>query len=736
MSQIIGKLAKFNQAAQGSTEPVFGSVEFALCGYGSNLPRVPNQYSIGAATESIDIPTNGDGTFETYLVGNDIINPPGTYYTFTVKDDNGDILQCTAHTFINGDNYDMDNEVGFDPSSQSPPAVPIVLTNQLQIQNGGNPAQFDANHYQSFKMILNQDAALQVSDNQLYGNLSTFIIQQNSVGGHSLIWGDNFYNASQINMEPHGITIQTFVYTDGNVWYPIAPATWYSPGGGVAPPTSQWHFLRSVESDSGPTPAMDTTGTALLICVTANSGTTPTDSENNTWIEAITSGTGTTSSVFYCISPVISTTHTFAIASGVLSALAFSVIPASNIQIDQTSTATGTTSAIAFAPITPATNSLIITGISNSAAASNSIGSFMQAESMNQGAAAYQIQLAPTLMTPTWTVQPEGSPWKLLAHTSNQGNGTVAMTVNTTGATLIVVLTAYYGPAGFSISDNASNAWTLGAHSDTTAGIVLRADYVANPVVGNGHLFNINATQASVMVLAYQGTGTTTADKTSVNSIAGTVSSIQPGAITPSANDSVVVAGCTSGHNINSIDSGFTIEENLPSVVGSFFALAGADLLKSGSSALNPIWQIIQANGPIAAQMSFTKQEAPVTSAASLVSFTCQTAVPPPAPTDIVPRGTAWLDSRSAMTLDCLETQCFTIMLRSNVNQMRVKNICPGVTYTFIIHQTGEYKFTWPSVCINGPDIRPIANSVTVANFIGLNDGTMQADSPGTQSGG
>lgn len=220
MSQIIGKLS--NIITTGTDyEPVFGSVEFALCGYGPNLPRVPNATSIGQATQRVDIPTGSDGTFNTNLFGNDRIQPPGTYYTYTVRNENGDILQCTAHIFLDGVNYDMDNEPGFDPALPIPPLPPAII-NQLEVQQDQIVFNFHGDAYTAFKAVLNQDAAIQLS-NAVPGQLYTFIVEAN---GHVAHWSGQFMNASAFNPKPNGNTVQTFVCDDANLLWAIAGATW------------------------------------------------------------------------------------------------------------------------------------------------------------------------------------------------------------------------------------------------------------------------------------------------------------------------------------------------------------------------------------------------------------------------------------------------------------------------------------------------------------------------------
>jgi hypothetical protein len=92
-------------------------------------------------------------------------------------------------------------------------------------------------------------------------------------------------------------------------------------------------------------------------------------------------------------------------------------------------------------------------------------------------------------------------------------------------------------------------------------------------------------------------------------------------------------------------------------------------------------------------------------------------------------------DSRSPIAFDGNIAVVFIVYMLGSVQQTaRVRNIAPGVLYTFIFIQDAEggFTFDWPPQCTNGTAIDPAPNSTTVQNFIGYTGGLLKANIPGT----
>ena len=219
---LTGKLANImgNDAAEE------GSVVIALCGYGSRVPVVPGQAVLGRLT-TLDVDADASGDFEAELWGNDIIAPAGTYYTVTVKDSNGDIMQVNAYVFTEGQSYDLDTVQPFDPN-QPPPQIPPAIVNQLLIVAFSATPNFPGDQYTAWGITLTGDVTSSTMSGIVAGNLYTLIISQDSAGGHLFTWPSMVLNASPVNPNGGSLTVQTFVAIANNgPLFPIGPATYY-----------------------------------------------------------------------------------------------------------------------------------------------------------------------------------------------------------------------------------------------------------------------------------------------------------------------------------------------------------------------------------------------------------------------------------------------------------------------------------------------------------------------------
>ena len=212
--------------------PVDATLDVALCGYGSQVPRVPGYALMGRLTEQ-NITVDEDGNFTFTVAGNDEVVPAGTYYTVTVRDANGDIAQVNAYQFIGGITYDLSIAQPYDPN-QPPPPLPPLITNMLLIVPWSNTAVFDGSTYTTWFIELAGDTLAPSLQNLVPGNLYTFIIKQDDAGNHLYYWQSpsptdpgHAYNGAAINMEPDSMTIQTFVCDAAYNLYAIAGATYY-----------------------------------------------------------------------------------------------------------------------------------------------------------------------------------------------------------------------------------------------------------------------------------------------------------------------------------------------------------------------------------------------------------------------------------------------------------------------------------------------------------------------------
>lgn len=185
---------------------------------------------------------------------------------------------------------------------------------------------------------------------------------------------------------------------------------------------------------------------------------------------------------------------------------------------------------------------------------------------------------------------PPSAGWELIAHTGvSEGSYMTTPSIDTTGADLLVVVGAVYLMRPVPLpSDNKGNSWVEGiSNLGGNSGIGLA--YCRGGIVGLGHTFNWTGDYGAVQVLAFKGSVSDTADKSSGASIFN-AAVIRPGEIIPSVDNSLIVTGCSHNDQIHSIDSDFIITDLFPA--GAQMAGAAAYLVQAAAAAVNPGWAI------------------------------------------------------------------------------------------------------------------------------------------------
>lgn len=189
-----------------------------------------------------------------------------------------------------------------------------------------------------------------------------------------------------------------------------------------------------------------------------------------------------------------------------------------------------------------------------------------------------------------------GGPFSLLTHTiaGSVGGGAVSTSgIDTTGATLIVIAVSDYQANGPSPpSDSNGNTWAaLGYHpAGSVAAVELFA--CASPSVGAGHTFTAGGAShfPTVAVAAFSG-GSGVLDIND-GAVVASGTTIQPGNATP-AHDNELLITAVSGwtaSEVYSVDSGFTITDQLAYIPSNRISLAMAYLIQTTATAENPTW--------------------------------------------------------------------------------------------------------------------------------------------------
>lgn len=201
------------------------------------------------------------------------------------------------------------------------------------------------------------------------------------------------------------------------------------------------------------------------------------------------------------------------------------------------------------------------------------------------------------------------SPISLIAHTKVGGDGVATPAINTTGATLIVVVTGRYAGGGVitSVTDSKGNTYVALTDYVIGGGDGVQVYYCKNPIVGAGHTVTVNApsTFPSISVAAFNLTDTTAnADQengaTNVSS-----ATLATGSVTPSTDNQLIVAGVAHDQASQTINAGFTIADSIAYSPGTYIGSGIAYLVQTTATAVNPTWNASVAGNICAAIATF-----------------------------------------------------------------------------------------------------------------------------------
>lgn len=176
-------------------------------------------------------------------------------------------------------------------------------------------------------------------------------------------------------------------------------------------------------------------------------------------------------------------------------------------------------------------------------------------------------------------------------------NGGTSSSFDSTGADTLFLVFGAIDADPNSISDSKGNTWTLVVdHDNGGSGFktyLYRSDTPAT--VGSGHTVTITNTTAFIAFsLEGMAGGKTTGIVDQTNSGEGIFgSSVQPGSITPSEDNTVVITGCTTTNDgsISSIDGGFTLSNSV--APGGTNVTSGVSyLIQTSAAAANPTWTL------------------------------------------------------------------------------------------------------------------------------------------------
>lgn len=188
-------------------------------------------------------------------------------------------------------------------------------------------------------------------------------------------------------------------------------------------------------------------------------------------------------------------------------------------------------------------------------------------------------------------------------------NGGTSSDINTTGANFIVVAAAWYNghDSDITFSDSKGNSYTQLTATSVTDALSTRLYWYQGTNVGSGHNFTTAGTSifASIAVIAFNNIASSPFDLQSAAS-SSTASTQQPGSITPSQANTVLISGMGASSSIAvsaSINSSFTIQENLVSLISAAIAYK----ILFASTPTNPTWDVTNPTNAIGATIASFK---------------------------------------------------------------------------------------------------------------------------------
>lgn len=178
-----------------------------------------------------------------------------------------------------------------------------------------------------------------------------------------------------------------------------------------------------------------------------------------------------------------------------------------------------------------------------------------------------------------------GTEWGLLAYASGQ---VASFTLDTTGASLIVVTIGVFVNAAASVWDAQGNTWT--PFGQVGGSPFARMFYCINPVTSSQHTVNASGNFSGTIVSAFSGPASLVSDQGSQDNVSGTPVTVQLPPITPAPNSLVVVMMGLNCPSV-SIDQNFQIIDIVPRT-GSI-GVAAAYLVAADSTELAPTWTTV-----------------------------------------------------------------------------------------------------------------------------------------------
>lgn len=183
----------------------------------------------------------------------------------------------------------------------------------------------------------------------------------------------------------------------------------------------------------------------------------------------------------------------------------------------------------------------------------------------------------------------------LLASTLKQANSAsteASSAIDTTGATLLVVVASYLYNAAVTLTDSAGNTWTPLTAYSTSASTRVRIYYCLSPSTSASHTFQLAGALSypALAVAAFSGTLTASAFDVENGNFNNSGTTVATGTVTPSEGNELLIFGFSSNASGSySVDVG-TIANQAGLLGASAFGVALAYQIQTTATARNATW--------------------------------------------------------------------------------------------------------------------------------------------------
>jgi hypothetical protein len=196
---------------------------------------------------------------------------------------------------------------------------------------------------------------------------------------------------------------------------------------------------------------------------------------------------------------------------------------------------------------------------------------------------------------------------------SSDGSAVTTAGVNTTGATLLVAAVSDHPGFDGTISDSQGNTWTTSLATANAGGSSGKLYFAVVTSTNASHTvtYSGDSTFPSICIIAFAGTHST---PYTTQESTGTAASnaVQPGSLTPSEDNCVVVSALAFNDNSSqtfSINGGWTIAGQEPYSGGLHFGAGLGYLIQTTAAATNPQWSFAASSADLSASSAVFKSD-------------------------------------------------------------------------------------------------------------------------------